>query len=80
MVTLQTAIQDSGAIDITLEENEEGDADGGDTVEGKDDNRQGIYYVTQKNDQGTQTEILSRFTRPDVKVMSHLERHTCKSL
>ncbi|XP_078368554.1 uncharacterized protein LOC144652414 [Oculina patagonica] len=80
MVTLQTAIQDSGAIDITLEENEEGDADGGNTVEGKDDNRQGIYYVTQKNDQGTQTEILSRFTRPDVKVMSHLERHTCKSL
>ncbi|XP_078368402.1 uncharacterized protein LOC144652251 [Oculina patagonica] len=71
MVTLQAAFQDSGAIDITLEENEEGDVDddvGGDTVEAKDDNRQGLNCSSKKIDQGTQTELKSLLTMPDVTV------------
>ncbi len=72
MVTLQTALQDSGAIDITLEENEEGDDDdddvGGDTVEAKKSTRQGVNYSSKKIDQGTQTELKSLFTMADVTV------------
>ncbi len=76
MVTLQAALQDSGAIDITLEENEEGDVDddvGGDTVEAKDDIRHGVNCSNKPNDQGTQTELLSLFTMADVTVNESFE-------
>ncbi|KAL9977407.1 hypothetical protein ACROYT_G014804 [Oculina patagonica] len=59
MVTLQTAFQDSGAIDITLEENEEGDVD---------DVGSDVNYSSKKIDQGTQTELKSLFTMADVPV------------
>ncbi|XP_078383875.1 uncharacterized protein LOC144666341 [Oculina patagonica] len=73
MVTIRAAIQDSGAIDVTLEENEEDDdvADdaGGDDVggfEAKEENHQGVDHSSNKSDQGTQTELLSLFTIADV--------------
>ncbi len=71
MVTLQAAFQDSGAIDITLEENEEGDVDddvGGDTVEAKNSTRKGVNCSSKKNDQGTQTELKSLLTMADISV------------
>ena len=63
MVTLQAAVKDSGAIDVTLEEGEEGDDD---TVEVQDNSRQGAMYSNQKCDQGSQTEFFSIFTKADV--------------
>ena len=63
MVTLEAAVKDSGAIDVTLEEGE-GDDDG--AVEMKDNNHQSVKYSNDKCDQGTQTEYLSTFTVDDV--------------
>ena len=63
MVTLQAAVIDSGAIDVTLEEGEEGDDD---TVEVQDNNHQGTMHSNQKCDQGSQTEFFSIFTKADV--------------
>ncbi|KAL9962149.1 hypothetical protein ACROYT_G031228 [Oculina patagonica] len=62
MVTLQAAVQDSGAIDVTLEEGEQGD-DG--TMEVKDDVRQ-VAKNSNKCNQGSQTEVFSLLTVSDV--------------
>ena len=63
MVTLQAAVIDSGAIDVTLEEGEEDDDD---TVEVQGNSRQGAMPSDQKCDQGSQTEFFSIFTKADV--------------
>ena len=58
MVTVRGALKDSGAIDVTLEENEQGDDD---TLEMQGDNRQSAKYSkysNKKRHQGTQTESL----------------------
>ena len=73
MVTLDAAIKGSGAIDVTLEENEESDDGSGETVEMKDDNRQGVKYRSKTCDQGTQTELLSLFTITDIAVHESIE-------
>ena len=60
MVALPTAIKDSGAIDVTLEENEEDDDHGSETV--NDANRRGVKCGSsrrRKCDQETQTELSS---------------------
>ncbi len=61
--TVQAAVQDSGVIDVTLEEVEEGDDD---TIVVKDSN----WQVTKKNntkcEQATQTEYMSFLTVADV--------------
>ena len=59
MVTLQNAVKDSGAFDVTL-----GEAEGGDdeVVEKKENNHQGAKYSNNKCDQGTQTELISMLT------------------
>ena len=62
MVTTKDAIKDSGAIDVTLEEGEEGEDD---TVEAQDNNCQSAKNTNQKCDQGTQTELLPIFTVAD---------------
>ena len=59
MVTIQDAVKDSGAIEVTLEEGEGGDDD---TVEAQDSNHQVAISTNQKYDQGTQTELFSIFT------------------
>ncbi|KAL9962148.1 hypothetical protein ACROYT_G031227 [Oculina patagonica] len=53
MVTLQAAVQDSGAINVTLEEGEQGDDS---TIEVKDDVCQ-VTTNSNKCNQGTQTEV-----------------------
>ena len=63
MVTLQAAVKDTGAIDITLEEGEEGDED---KIEVQDGNRQDAKYNNQNCDQGTQTEFFSILRVADV--------------
>ncbi len=63
MVSLQAAVQDSGAIDVTLEEGEQGDNS---TMEVKDDVRQ-VAKNRNKCNQGTQTEVFSLLTVADVK-------------
>ncbi|XP_078384147.1 uncharacterized protein LOC144666621 [Oculina patagonica] len=73
MVTLSGVIKDIGAIDVTLEENEGSDDDGGETVEAKDDNRQAVKYSSTKRDQGIQTELLSLFTTPNDTVHESIE-------
>ena len=59
MVTIQDAVKDSGAIEVTLEEGEGGVDD---TVEVLDSNHQVAISTNQKYDQGTQTELFSIFT------------------
>ena len=73
MISLGAAIKDSGAIDVTLEENEDGDDDSGETVEMKDVNRQGVKYRSKTCDQGTQTELLLLFTITDIAVHGSIE-------
>ena len=63
LVTLEAAVQDSGAIDVTLEEGEEGDDA---TGEVQNNNGQSAMFSNQKCDQGTQTEFFSIFTKADV--------------
>ncbi len=53
MVTLQAAVQDSGAIDVTLEEGEQGDDS---TMEVEDDVCQ-VTTNSNKCNQGAQTEV-----------------------
>ena len=62
MVTLQASIKDSGAIDVTLEEGEEGVDD---SVEVQGNNRQRAKNGNEKSEQGTQTELFSIFTVAD---------------
>ena len=62
MATTKDAIKDSGAIDVTLEEDEEGEDD---TVEAQDNNRQSARNTNRKCDQGTQTELFPIFTVAD---------------
>ncbi|XP_078377113.1 uncharacterized protein LOC144660377 [Oculina patagonica] len=59
MVTVQAAVQDSGAVDVTLEEVDEGDDD---AMEVQDINRQSTKKSDKKCDQGTQTELFSILT------------------
>lgn len=73
MVTLQAAIKDSGAIDVSLDENEEDGDDCGSVVEVKGDNRQRVKKKSKKCDQGTQTKFLSLFTNADVTVYVLIE-------
>ncbi|KAL9976947.1 hypothetical protein ACROYT_G014294 [Oculina patagonica] len=59
-------------------ENEEGDVNddddaGGNTVEGKDNNHQGVNCSSKTNNQGTQTEFLSLFTMADYTVNESFE-------
>ncbi|XP_078382310.1 uncharacterized protein LOC144664996 [Oculina patagonica] len=63
MVTIQAAVQDSGAIDVTLEEAEQGDDI---TVEVKDSYHQVTKNSNKKCDRGTQTECSSPFSVVDV--------------
>ena len=73
MISLGAAIKDTGAINVTLEENEDGDDDSGETVEMKDANRQGVKYRSKTCDQGTQTELLLLFTITDIAVHGSIE-------
>ena len=72
MVTLQAAIKDSGAIDVSLEENEEpgNNCDGAVEV---NDKRQRLKKRSKKCDQATQTKFLSFFTSADVTVYVLIE-------
>ena len=54
--SLISAVKDSGAIDVTLEEGEQGD---GDKVEIQDENHQNALYRHPRRHQGTQTEMPS---------------------
>ena len=63
MVTLQTAVQDSGAIDVTLEEDRQDD---GNTVVEEDDVCQVAKNSNKNCDQETQTELFSLLTVADV--------------
>ena len=63
MVTLQSAVQDSGVIDVTLEEGKEGDDD---TVEEQENSRQVPKYSSQKCEQETQIKLISIFSAPSV--------------
>ena len=63
MVTLDAAIKDSGAIDVILEEGEEGDDD---SVKVQDYSPQGAKYSNKHCDQGTQTEVSSIFTVAEI--------------
>ena len=52
--SLISAVKDSGAIDVTLEEGEQGD---GDKVEIQDENHQNALHWRPRRHQGIQTEI-----------------------
>ena len=54
--SLISAVEDSGAIDITLKEDEQGD---GNKVEVRNENHQNALYSHPSRHQGTQTEISS---------------------
>ncbi len=73
MVTLSAAIKDSGAVDVTLEENEEGDDGGGESVEAKDKSGQAVKYSSTKCDHGTQTELVSFFATADDTMHESIE-------
>ena len=73
MVTLHAAVKDSGAIDVTFEENEEGDDEGGETVEMKDAYCHGVECSRRKCDQGTQTVLSSLSLITDVTVAESIE-------
>lgn len=59
MVTLEAAVQDSGAVDVTVEEGEECDDD---TVEAEDHDRSVARKISKKCDKETQTQFLSLLT------------------
>lgn len=67
-VTLYAAVKDSGAIDVTLEENKEGDDEGGETVEMEDAYCHGVKCSRIKCDQETQTVLSSLSLITDVTV------------
>ena len=61
LTTVGSAVQDSGIIDVALEDDEQGDDD---TVEVQDDGGQGGKRINNNNTKchlGTQTELLSLF-------------------
>ena len=61
--TLRGAVKDSGALDVTLEEGEQGDA-----LDLQDDNHQVTKISNKKCHQGTQTEFSSLLTVADFPV------------
>ena len=66
--TLRGAVKDSGALEVTLEEREQGDA-----LNLQDDNRQVTKISNKKCHQGTQTEFSSLVTVADFPVQeTHL--------
>ena len=69
LTTVGSAVQDSGIIDVTLEE---GEQSGEDSVEVQNTNRQWGKRSNKKCHQGTQTEFLSLFVVIDVKKVSEL--------
>ena len=80
LTTVGSAVQDSGIIDVTLEEGEQG---GEDSVQGQNRNPHGDNPSNKKCHQGTQTEFLSCFVVIDIKKVSepvednHFEKN-CK--
>ena len=65
MTTLRSALKDSGAFDVTLEEGEQGDDH---ALELQDDNRQVAKISNKKCHQGAQTEFSSLLTVTDFPV------------
>ena len=65
MTTLRTAVKDSGAFDVTLEEGEQGDDH---ALDQQDDNRPVAKISNEKCHQGTQTEFSSLLTVADFPV------------
>ena len=64
LTTVGSAVKDSGIIDVTLEEGEQGCED---SAEVQGNNRQGVKRSNAKCHQVTQTEFLSVFAVTDVK-------------
>lgn len=64
MPTILNAVQDSGAIDVTLEEDEKGDDS---TVDWQESNYQGVMYSARRH-QETQTEL---FVLPSARLSAN---------
>ena len=77
MVTIRSAVQDSGAFDVTLEVDEQADDH---ALDLQDDNRPVAKIINRKCHQGTQTEFSSPLTAADSRRIRQLKKHTCKAV
>ncbi len=73
MVTLEAAVNESGAVDVTLKEVEHAEDD---KMDMKDDDRQVTKKSNKKRDQGTQTEHLTFLTVADVMLHKPIKEKT----
>ena len=68
LVTFRAAVKDSGALDVTFEEAEQGDDH---AVDPRDDDRPVAKICKTKCHQGTQTEFLKILAVADIPVNDH---------
>ena len=77
MVTLGSAVQDSGAFDVTLEVREQADDH---ALDLQDDNHPVGKIINRKCHQGTQTEFSLPLTVADLPRIRQLKKHACKAV
>ena len=80
LTTVCAAVQDSGALDVTLEMGEQADDH---ALDPQDDNHPVAKIINRKCHQGTQTEFSSLLTVaafPAHRRIRQLKKHTCKAV